>query len=275
MKTFMDSIKGLKVIITGGSKGIGKGCAKVFCEAGADVVICSRNESEGELTAREISEKSTGKCEHLKCDVSNPDEVNRLVEYTIKIFGKLDCIINNAGYYPPQRLIDEISIEEFRQIIDTNLIGLFAGCKFALPYLRSSGGSIINMGSVIGSVGQEGASIYTATKGAISSLTKSLAIDEARNGVRVNAVLPGNIISEMYNKNRSRDPDPEEFDRMSNGVQWMGRGGTIEEVGNTCLFLASSGTSFITGAEIYITGGYELGEGQKIPYLKEKGIRKS
>jgi NAD(P)-dependent dehydrogenase (short-subunit alcohol dehydrogenase family) len=274
MATFIDSIKGLKVIITGGSKGIGKGCAKTFCEAGADVIICSRNESEGELTANEISEASTGNCEYLKCDVSNPDEVSRLVEYAVKKFGKLDCIINNAGYYPPQRLIDEISIEEFRQIIDTNLIGLFAGCKYALPYLRSTGGSIINMGSVIGSVGQEGASIYTATKGAISSLTKSLAIDEARNGVRVNAVLPGNILTEMYYTNKTRDPDPDEFERWSNKVQWMGRGGTIEEVGNTCLFLASSGASFITGAEIFITGGYEIGEGQNIPYLKEKGIRK-
>lgn len=275
MANFIESIKGLKVIITGGSKGIGKGCAKAFCEAGADVVICSRNESEGELTAREITESSTGKCEYLKCDVSKPDEVSRLVEYAVEKFGKLDCIINNAGYYPPQRLIDEISIEEFRQIIDTNLIGLFAGCKYALPYLRSTGGSIINMGSVIGSVGQEGASIYTATKGAISSLTKSLAIDEARNGVRVNAVLPGNILTEMYYTNKSRDPDPDEFERWSNNVQWMGRGGTIEEVGNTCLFLASSGASFITGAEIYITGGYEIGEGQNLQYLKEKGIRRT
>ena len=124
------------------------------------------------------------------------------------------------------------------------------------------------MGSVIGAVGQEGASIYTATKGAISSLTKSLAMDEARYGVRINAVLPGNIITEMYYANKNRDPDPDAFEQWSNNVQWMGRGGTIEEVGNTCLFLASSGASFITGSEVYVTGGYEIGEGQNIPYLK-------
>jgi NAD(P)-dependent dehydrogenase (short-subunit alcohol dehydrogenase family) len=274
MATFIDSIKGMKVIITGGSKGIGKGCAKVFCEAGADVVICSRNVNDCEITAREIMQTSSGRCEYIKCDVSNEDEVKQLIEYAVKIYGRLDCLINNAGYYPPQRLIDDIPVEEFRYILNTNLVGYFAGCKYALPYLRTTRGNIINMGSIIGAVGQEGASIYTATKGAISSLTKTLAMDEARNGVRVNAVLPGNIITEMYYTNKSRDPDPEGFEKWSNNVQWMGRGGTIEEVGNTCLFLASSGASFITGAEIYVTGGYETGEGQNIPYLKEKGIRK-
>ena len=92
--------------------------------------------------------------------------------------------------------------------------------------------------------------------------------------MRVNVVLPGNIITEMYYANKSRDPNPDEFEKWSNNVQWMGRGGTPEEVGNTCLFLASSGASFITGAEVRVTGGYEIGEGQNLRYLKGMGIRK-
>ena len=259
-----EDIRGKVVIITGGSQGIGKGCAEVFCAYGANVVICARGEELGRRVAGELTEKGPGKCLFFRCDVSDAEQVRELVEFTVKQFGKLDCLINNAAQCPAQRPIDEIPIEETRHLFQTNFIGLFAGCKYALPYLRSSKGSIINIGSILGAVGQEGSTIYSATKGAISTFTKSLAMDEARNGVRVNNVKPGHIVTEIYERNKERSGDPEAFEKWSNEVQWLGRGGEPEEIGYTCLFLASRWAGFTTGTDVYATGGYELGEGHKV-----------
>ena len=131
--------------------------------------------------------------------------------------------------------------------------------KYALPYLRKTRGSIINLGSLVGQIGQEWATTYAATKGAVSALTKALAVDKARHGVRVNAVLPGCIGTPAH---RDR---PKELQDFVDSWQWTGRVGTIEEVGYACLFLASDGASFITGIDLLVTGGAELAYGVKWP----------
>ena len=257
------NMKGKSVLITGGSKGIGKGCAEVFCSAGTKVVICSRNEKEGEKTAVEISGRTRGDCRFFRADISRPSDAEALVEFTVKTHGRLDCLINNAGYYMEEKPMDELTLEEMQQIFSVNFFSQFLCCKYALPYLRKTEGNIINMSSVIGHTGQEGAYGYTATKGAICSFTRSLAIDEAKNNVRVNALLPGHIHTELYEKNKRRAEDPEAFEDYSNHVQWFRRGGTPEEVGKACFFLASDLGSFVTGIELFVTGGYEIGEGYK------------
>ena len=253
-------------LITGGSKGIGEGCARVFCAAGAPVVICARGRAAGEALAAELTAQGPGQCHFEPCDVRHPDEIERVVDRTVERFGRLDCLVNNAGTHPPHRSIDEFSIAEFEDLLRVNLVSYFAACKFALPHLRKTRGNIINLGSLVGVMGQQLATTYCATKGGISAFTKALAIDEARYGVRVNAVLPGNIISDSRIQGVARSENPEELDRLVDSWQWPGRSGSIEEAGHACLFLASDMAGYISGIELIISGGSELGYGIKAPW---------
>ena len=179
-------------LITGGSKGIGAGCARVFVEAGARVAICARGREDGERLAGELTAAGPGQCDFHCCDVTRPDEVREVIDWTVNRHGRLDCLINNAGTHPPHKPIDEFSVEDFRSLFETNLVSYFVACKHALPHLRRVRGSVINMSSLVGSMGQQLATIYCATKGGITAFTKALAIEEARYGVRVNSVAPGN-----------------------------------------------------------------------------------
>jgi NAD(P)-dependent dehydrogenase (short-subunit alcohol dehydrogenase family) len=255
------------VIITGGSKGIGEGCARVFVRAGAKVVICARGRELGEATAAELNAAGPGTCHFIPCDVTQPDEIRQLVEKTVELHGRLDCLINNAGWHPPHRTIDDFSIDEFKDLLELNLVSYFAACKYALPYLRETHGCIINMSSLAGAIGQEWATTYAATKGGISAFTKALAVDEARNEVRVNVVLPGAIATPLV---ESFMEAPAQRDFIESWG-WNGRVGTIEEVGEACLFLASAGAGFITGAELVISGGAELAYG--IKFTKGQQVR--
>src|SRR6185503_14724284 len=151
------------VIVTGGSSGIGNGCAREFVEAGAKVVVCCNDENEGTAAAASLRSiaHSPADANFIYCDVR-----------------KSDCLINNAGWHPPHKPIDDFSVEEFGDLINLNLVSIFTACKFALPYLRLTKGNIITTASLVRSIGQYPAITYVATKGAIIALPKALAIDE-------------------------------------------------------------------------------------------------
>ena len=255
------------VLITGGSKGIGSGCARVFVDAGAKVMICARNQSPGEALAKELTNIGPGECVFQICDVANPEQVRQLVDDTVKRFGRLDCLINNAGFHPPQQRIDTFDEVDLDEVWRANFVSQFVACKHALPHLRKTRGNITNMGSLVAQIGQEGATTYCATKGAISAFTKALAIEEAQHGVRVNAVLPGNILSNSRVEFIENLPDDEAqaLDQWVDATQPVGRSGTNEETGQVCLFLASDAASYITGTETIVSGGAELGYGTKYP----------
>lgn len=253
------------VLITGGSKGIGSGCAKVFIDAGSNVVICARNEEPGMQLSKELTLKGSGECLFQVCDVSQPDEIVELINFTVNHFGRIDCLINNAGFHPPHKVIDSFTESDLEQVWRANFVSQFVACKYALPYLRKTKGSIINMGSLVAQIGQEGATTYCATKGAISSFTKSLAIEEAPNNVRVNAVLPGNILSDSRVQFEQSSSEGAEIGKWVDSTQPIGRSGTNEETGQVCLFLASDASSYITGTEVIVSGGSELGYGTKYP----------
>jgi len=261
-----EETRGKTVIITGGTKGIGKGCAHAFCLYGANVVIVGRDEEAGKAVCEWLNSTTEGRCEFYKCSVSDAEEMKKMVEWTVAKFGKLDCIVNNAGYLARRRPIDQISGEDLMDIVDVNVKGCFLGCKYALPYIRKTKGSIINMSSVLAHAGQEGSCIYTATKGAIVSMTKSLAADEARNGVRVNVVLPGDIKSEL-NNNEKENTACRTGLKAPEGckVQWIPRSGEAEEIGTVCVFLSSSWAGYMTGAEINVDGAFQVSNGFKIP----------
>ena len=264
-----ENMKGKAAFMTGGTMGIGKACVEQFIQAGANVLFVGRSAEQGEELAEELNVLGKGKAIFMECDVTNHQRLIECVEQTVKEFGRLDTLLNCAGYFPLQVPIDMVSIEDYKAVLECNLVGYFVAAKAALPYLRTSKGSIINIGSVLGTVGDEGSVAYCSSKGGIHTMTKALAIDEARNGVRVNEVKPGHICTEMFDLTTSRQADPEGFVKYSDGLQWMERGGTADEIARTVLFLASDWASFITGEDIHVTGGFEIGEGPKLrnPYL--------
>lgn len=250
------------VIVTGGTKGIGEGCVRVFADAGAKVVFCARKQDEGDALADEINALGKGEAFFVKCDVSKFDEIENLISQTIEKYGQIDCLINNAGWHPPHKPIDDFSIEEFQYLLNLNLVSIFAACKFALPYLRKTKGNIINMSSLVGVMGQLHAVSYVATKGGITAFSKALAIDEAEFGVRVNSVSPGNIYTPLWQEAIDASENPAQTRVEGDAAQLLGRMGTIEESGKLCLFIASEAT-FTTGVDHIISGGAELGYGRK------------
>ena len=250
------------VVITGGSKGIGEGCVRAFVEAGSKVVFCARGESEGTTLATELNERGPGEAYFVRCDVSKVEEIRNLIDAAVARYGRIDCLINNAGWHPPHKPIDEFSVQDFRELLDLNLVSMFAACQSALPYLRRTKGNIINMSSLVAVIGQLHATTYVATKGAITSLTKALAIDEAAHGVRVNSVSPGNIYTPLWQEAIDAAPDPDRCRAEGDTAQLMSRMGTIEEAGKLCLFIAAEAT-FTTGVDHLLSGGAELGYGRK------------
>jgi NAD(P)-dependent dehydrogenase (short-subunit alcohol dehydrogenase family) len=253
-------------IITGGAKGIGEGCVRVFVDAGAWVVFLDRDEAAGKQLETELSGSATGECRFLAGDVGRPEDLDNLVQTAVDSYGTIDCLLNNAGYHPPTRRIDDFTAEEFRDVLNINLVSYFTTCQLALPYLRKSKGSIVNISSLVGEMGQEGASTYAATKGGVNGFTKALAIDEAAAGVRVNAILPSNAISHGRIAGVAACENAEAVDAWIDSNQHNNRSASVEEVGQACLFLATAASSYISGVLLNLSFGAELGYGVKFPF---------
>ncbi|HYE75571.1 MAG TPA: SDR family oxidoreductase [Blastocatellia bacterium] len=249
-------------IITGGSQGIGEGCVRAFARAGSNVVFCSIDETRGNQLAEELNQASEGEILFIKCDVTKQDQLENLVNETITRFDRLDCLINNAGWHPPHKPVDDFSADDFRALLELNVISVFSLSKLALPHLRQTRGNIINIASLVATLGQHYATTYVATKGAVLSFTKALAIDEAPNGVRVNSVSPGNIYTPLWQAGIDEALDPVKWKESGENAQLLGRLGTIEEAGKLCLFIAAEAT-FTTGVDHILSGGAELDYGQK------------
>ncbi|KAJ8299525.1 hypothetical protein KUTeg_023585 [Tegillarca granosa] len=249
-------------IITGGSSGIGRGCVEVFVKHGSKVVFCSNAPEEGRAVEAEMNK--IGECYFIPCDVTQEKEIENVVQQTVEKYGRIDCLINNAGIHPPSLPIDEFSGDGFRKLLDINVVGYFLFAKHALPYLRKTAGNIINTSSLVAQMAQSMAVTYVATKGAITAFTKALAIDEAKYNVRVNSFSPGNVwtpLWEHFLKDYS-ETDRKKIEDDGKNASVLGRFGTPEECGLTCLYLAADAT-FCTGVDINLSGGAELGYGIK------------
>ncbi|KAJ8299547.1 hypothetical protein KUTeg_023607, partial [Tegillarca granosa] len=253
-------------IVTGGSKGIGKGCVIVFVKHGAKVVFCSRGEAEGKALEEEVNKHGPGEAFFVKCDVTKEPDIKNVVEKTVEKYGRIDCLINNAGYHPSRMTIDDISADDFRNLLNLNLVNYFLFSKYAMPHLRKTEGNIINDSSLVAQIGQEGAAAYVASKGGIDAMTRALAVDEAKYNVRVNSFSPGNVWTPLWEICANEMPDPEAAKQAGANCQLNGRYGTIEECGLTCLYLAADAT-FCTGIDIKLSGGAELDYGNKNKHL--------
>jgi NAD(P)-dependent dehydrogenase (short-subunit alcohol dehydrogenase family) len=256
---------GRVVLVTGGSKGIGAGVAEAFVRAGATVDVVGRDEADGAATAGRL-EIGLGTCRSRSVDVADFDALRAAIADTAATHGRLDVMVNNAAYFPGWQPIDDVSDDTLLRALRTNVGAYVVGSQAALPHLRRSGGSIVNIGSVSGELGGWHDAVYSSTKGAIASFTRALAVEEAGSGVRVNVILPGNIVTEARHRSVGASDDPDLTHRTLERWQWLGRSGTVGEVGDAALFLASPMASFCTGISLVVSGGLELGYGAKVPY---------
>ena len=243
-------LDGKVALISGGARGMGAVEAKLFANEGAKVVIGDVLEDEGRRTEAEINE-SGGECVFVRLDVTSEASWQSAVGEAVDRFGQLDILVNNAGIYRTHN-VTETTSEEWDQVMDINAKGVFLGTKAAIPAMRDSGGgSIVNISSVAGLVGNLMSSAYTASKGAVRLFTKSTAIQYARDGIRCNSVHPGTIVTDMTAGLLADDSYRE--DRINRTP--IGRLGTAEDVAFGVLFLASDEASFMTGSELVIDGG--------------------
>ncbi|HSG42439.1 MAG TPA: glucose 1-dehydrogenase [Anaerolineales bacterium] len=241
-------------LITGGNRGIGFATAKLLENEGAKIVLFARDQTKGKSAAASIPNTH-----FIQGDVTKAEDCQRVVDETIQMFGGLDILINCAGVIYRNRTVEQTTEDEWDTTFNINVKGMFLMCKYVMPSLRERNGCIVNMSSYVGIVGFRGASAYAASKAAVINLTRSMAIDHAREGVRVNAVCPGSVDTEMIHNAWEKFGDVSEAQRLWAEKHPMGRIAQPEEVAQAILFLASDDASFITGTALAVDGGILAG----------------
>ena len=241
---------GRVAIVTGGASGMGAATSRLLAVRGATVVVVDRNESGAIEVAGEIGGKA------CPGDVSSSAFCDQVVADTVAQLGRLDIVVNAAGVIvraPGHETTDE----QWRRIFSVNIDGLFFMCRAAARVMvASGGGAIVNFGSIWGDVGSAGHAAYAATKGAVHQLTRSMALEHARDGVRINAVAPGEILTPMLATERDRPPSEADLKRIADETVPMGRLGDPAEVAEVVAFLASDEASYMTGSVVVVDAGY-------------------
>jgi NAD(P)-dependent dehydrogenase (short-subunit alcohol dehydrogenase family) len=242
-------------LVTGGGSGIGRASALAFAGAGAKVVISGRREKEGYETVALIK-KVGGQGTFIRADVSNEAEVVELVAQAVSTYGRLDAAFNNAGIEGEVgKQTHEQSVANYRAVMDTNVLGVLLAMKHEIAaLLKHGGGAIVNNASVGGLVGFPGVSVYVASKHAVLGLTKTAALEYAKQGIRVNAVSPGGTETPMLHR-FTGGPGTDFFNQLT-GMQPIGRLGRPEEIAEAVLWLCSDKASFVTGQSLTADGGW-------------------
>lgn len=253
----MGSYDGKVAIVTGGALGMGRATALAFAAEGASVAIADVNQAAGQ---KAVAEMPDGRGLFIAADVARSAECQRVVRETVARFGGLDVLFNNVGIQPPNSYanVEKQSEETWDRILDVNLKSYFLMAKYAIPEIRRrGGGAIVNNASVQGLQSMPGVPAYAASKGGVLSLTRQMAVDYAREGIRVLAICPGTIDTEMVRASAAAEPDGIEAALARFGQSHpLGRIGTGQDIANVVLFLASEKASFMTGEYVCVDGGY-------------------
>lgn len=251
LKRFADKV----AIVTGGASGMGEAFCKIFVEDGGKVAIVDLNEA---LGAKLVVELGSNNAVFIKCDVSDNAQVKNMVEETVKTFGQLNVIFNNAGIAVMGKTPD-ISFDDWKRVLEVDLYAIYHSCHYAIPYMKENGGGvIINNVSISGMGGDYGLSCYNAAKGGAINYTRALAMDHAPDGIRVNAVCPGFVETPL---NAELRENKSVMDKVNEGIP-MGRPAQPSEIAKVAAFLASDDASYVTGAIVPVDGGVIAKTGQ-------------
>jgi len=244
-------------IITGAGGGIGRACAREFAKEGARVVIADINSAGAQETLKQI-QSAGGDAVVVETDVASPDSVQKLVAQTLSAYAQVDVLLNNAAIQV-NKTVEDTTVEEWNREIAVNLGGVFLCSKFFLPHLRKTKGAIINMASVNGFFVEPMCAGYCATKAAIIGLTKAMAIDHGKEGIRVNCICPGYIDAGLAWGYFEAQSDPAAARAAAGKLHALWRIGRPEEVARVAVFLASDAASFMTGSAVVVDGGFGSG----------------
>ncbi len=251
----MGALDGKIAIVTGGTSGIGETIVETFVAEGAKVVMAARREDEGRALEKRLGVR------FVRADVALEADVKAMVDRTVEWFGRVDCLVNNAGIPSPMISIAEIDVATIDQVLAVNVRGVLLGIKHAAPVMISQrSGSIVNVGSGAGHRGGLSGHIYSASKGAVSALTRSAAAELGEKGIRVNCISPGAIVTGIFGKNAGLEAS--KADRLTDmlkaafaGVQPIPRAGLPDDIAQAAVFLASDGSGFVNGQDIVVDGG--------------------
>ena len=250
MYSFHDKI----VLITGAGSGIGEAAARAFAKAGATLVLVDKDKGSLKKLTEELGE-SRGMARVM--NTADPDDCKAVIADAVKRFGRIDVLVNDAGV-DHMGAVDDGSLKEWARVMETDLNGYFYMIRFAMPHLRKSKGCVVNVSSVSGLGGDWNHSFYNAAKGAITNFTRALALDEAKNGVRVNAVNPSLVYTAMT---RAMKANPKLIKKFEERIP-MGRGAEPADIAGPILFLASEAAHFVTGVNLPVDGGLTASNGQ-------------
>jgi len=250
-----EQLKDKAIFLTGGSTGIGWACAKAYAAEGARVALVAQHRDQVESRAEELGANHLG----IECDVSREGEVKSALAIALKRFGRLDAVHNNAGMAAPSKALHETTDLEWDLLFNTNLKSVLYTTRYAFEALQASKGCILNTSSLVGVIGQDIHAAYTATKGGMNALTKSMALDYARYGIRVNALCPAGVWTPMLRQWATEQPNPSSVERFLDEIHPLGYCPEGDVIADASVFLLSDKARFVTGHIMHVSGGAELG----------------
>ena len=253
----MGRSEGKVAVITGGGAGMGKETSILFAKEGAKVAVFEINQKDGQETVNQIIAEG-GTAKFWQVDVSNEKNVKNAMEGVKETYGKIDILINNAGIVGVDKKTHELTVEEWDQVFNVDVKGVFFCTKYAVPFMLENGqGSIVNLSSIYGTLGSHELTPYHAAKGAVFAMTRQDAMNYAKNNIRVNSIHPGTIMTPLVRELGSRmEGGLPAYEALMGEKHPIGHAGEPIDVSYGCLYLASDEAKFVTGAQLYIDGGY-------------------
>jgi NAD(P)-dependent dehydrogenase (short-subunit alcohol dehydrogenase family) len=248
-------LQGRCILITGGAQGIGLECSRAYVREGARVAIADIDHQRAENAVKELGPSAVS----VPCDVADGNSIANAVESILAEFGKIDAVHNNAGISVPPKPLHLTEEDQWDRLVQVNLKSVFWTTKLCYPYLKASRGAILNTASMVGIIGQSNHAAYVATKGAMISLTKAMALDYAADGIRVNAICPAGVWTPMLRQWATEQENPSAIEAYLDRIHPLGYCPEGDVIADASVFLLSSAARFITGCILPVSGGAELG----------------